>query len=221
MSGDDFIWLADIGDGVDPLEVQAVLTKQFAGRVKIAQTTGEVEARDEAARRLRRFGATKVLGMAAPIEEALLRRGAAFSTIATVVNGMLRQLQPTPNELVIVDHYFFARSKDAPLADLVDELWAGIVEHVSSIIVVAKRDSDPALVSVVKAKAEARKKGVAFAHMPSEEFHDRFWIVDRAKGLLVGTSVNGLGKKYAVADYLDDADVAELCAELKALGLLS
>jgi hypothetical protein len=33
----------------------------------------------------------------------------------------------------------------------------------------------------------------------SSEFHDRFWIADGARGLFVG---NGLGKRYALADYL-------------------
>ena len=41
----------------------------------------------------------------------------------------------------------------------------------------------------------------------SENFHDRFWIADRSRGLFVGTSPNGIGKRYALADYMDADDV--------------
>jgi hypothetical protein len=31
-------------------------------------------------------------------------------------------------------------------------------------------------------------------------FHDRFWIADEERGLFIGTSLNGIGHRYAVSD---------------------
>ena len=41
-------------------------------------------------------------------------------------------------------------------------------------------------------------------------FHDRFWIVDSKKGVFVGTSLNGIGRRYAVIDWLQEDDAKEI-----------
>ena len=54
----------------------------------------------------------------------------------------------------------------------------------------------------------------------TREFHDRFWIVDEKKGLFIGTSLNGLGRKYALTDFINDEDIADIVEKLKQLNLL-
>jgi hypothetical protein len=45
----------------------------------------------------------------------------------------------------------------------------------------------------------------------SDEFHDRYWInIDNAKGVIVGTSLNGIGKKISMIDYATSADSREI-----------
>nr|WP_183514732.1 MULTISPECIES: hypothetical protein [Brucella/Ochrobactrum group] len=39
-----------------------------------------------------------------------------------------------------------------------------------------------------------------------DEFHDRYLIADDKRGLFLGTSLNGVGKKYALVDFFQDQD---------------
>ncbi|OOE39103.1 hypothetical protein BZG06_15875, partial [Salinivibrio kushneri] len=50
----------------------------------------------------------------------------------------------------------------------------------------------------------------------TNDFHDRFWINPvNQKGLIVGTSINGIGKKISLVDKLQDQDVEVILNELK------
>ena len=54
----------------------------------------------------------------------------------------------------------------------------------------------------------------------TKEFHDRFWIIDRTKGLFIGTSLNGIGKRYALVDIIRDNDTKDLMNALMKLQLV-
>lgn len=45
----------------------------------------------------------------------------------------------------------------------------------------------------------------------NNEFHDRFWIFNNNKGFLLGTSLNGIGKKYTTIQTLEDSDIKDIC----------
>lgn len=51
----------------------------------------------------------------------------------------------------------------------------------------------------------------------SSEFHDRFWIANENKGFILGTSLNGIGKKYSSINLLDEEDVKEIMGLVKIL----
>ena len=45
----------------------------------------------------------------------------------------------------------------------------------------------------------------------TDQFHDRFWIdPENGSGIVMGTSLNGIGKKIALIDHLSSSDVAEI-----------
>lgn len=44
----------------------------------------------------------------------------------------------------------------------------------------------------------------------TEEFHDRFWIANECNGFTPGTSLNGVGKKYASINFMDKEDVKNI-----------
>lgn len=48
----------------------------------------------------------------------------------------------------------------------------------------------------------------------SKNFHDRFWIADRERGLIIGSSLNKIGSKIFLIDRLSEADVAAIVAEI-------
>lgn len=47
----------------------------------------------------------------------------------------------------------------------------------------------------------------------SNDFHDRFWIADRARGLVIGTSLNKIGSRIFFVDQLSGSDVKAVLAE--------
>jgi len=53
--------------------------------------------------------------------------------------------------------------------------------------------------------------GIQINDVVTEDFHDRYWIdVESTKGVMVGTSFNGIGKKVAMIDYANSADSREI-----------
>ena len=56
------------------------------------------------------------------------------------------------------------------------------------------------------------KAGLAVTVRYTNTFHDRFWIADQTKGVFCGTSLNGIGIRYSLADYLKEEDVQEIVA---------
>jgi hypothetical protein len=61
---------------------------------------------------------------------------------------------------------------------------------------------------------------ISVEHSKSKYFHDRFWIADDLRGIFVGTSLNGLGKKYALVDNIRDSDTNSIVEELRRLELI-
>ena len=50
----------------------------------------------------------------------------------------------------------------------------------------------------------------------SNAFHDRFMLADGQRGAFIGTSLNGIGRKYALIDYMRDEDAQEIYAAYQA-----
>jgi len=61
----------------------------------------------------------------------------------------------------------------------------------------------------------ALKPTIYIVHKISSNYHDRYWISgNREKGLIMGTSLNGLGNKFASVDRINISDVREIVPEL-------
>ena len=53
--------------------------------------------------------------------------------------------------------------------------------------------------------------GVQIKDAVTDKFHDRYWIdADTTRGVIVGTSLNGIGKKVSMIDYASPGDSSEL-----------
>jgi hypothetical protein len=48
-----------------------------------------------------------------------------------------------------------------------------------------------------------------------DDIHDRFWIVNNSKGILIGTSLNGFGKKYTITNPLKEHDIQDILKIIK------
>ena len=73
----------------------------------------------------------------------------------------------------------------------------------------------------VASRLGALTPSITLQHSICNRYHDRFWITStRSEGLVVGTSLNGLGKRYALVDKLAADDVHSIVSSLSQEGVI-
>ena len=205
------------GDQVDPEKLQAVLAP--LGLEAFFTTRGEL-AEAEIRRTLVERGISSVWQTVA-FQEALLPCTPDVPALVAILREMLEKLAPK-SEFVVVDRYLLPRQPYA--TDYLDTLVQALepaVRSVKELLVVTSTKHDAQLRQALQQRLRVLNPGCCFRHCCSESFHDRFWIADRTQGLFLGTSLNGLGRRYALADRLADDDVRQIMAALASEGLLS
>jgi hypothetical protein len=151
--------------------------------------------------------------------EEVLPRSHKPGEIISLLASMLNRLAPR-QDFVIVDRYLLARGFKADYPETLVSLLTPIVKIVHNLTLVTGSNYDSKLLKHLADQLSSLGSNCKIAHQTSEVFHDRFWIADRQRGLFVGTSLNGIGKRYALADYMREEDVREIVRVLASEGLL-
>jgi hypothetical protein len=151
--------------------------------------------------------------------EAVLPQSHDLPGIVSLLTNMISRLAPT-QDFVIVDRYLLPKNKPTDYLNTLVSLLGPMSQTVSQITLVTDKKHDAQLLTDLVAQLSPPGSKCQIAHRTSEAFHDRFWIADRQRGLFIGTSLNGIGARYALADYMDDNDVHEIVSALVAEGLL-
>ena len=154
-------------------------------------------------------------------QEALLPQARDLPPLVAVLKKMLERLAPG-SDFTIVDRFLFPDTEHCPgdYLDTLLEVLEPVVSRSQQLLVVTSPNHNADLRKDLEHRLRASYPSCRFRHSCSESFHDRFWIADRARGLFVGTSPNGLGLRYALVDYLASDDVREVMAALESEGLL-
>lgn len=155
-----------------------------------------------------------------PLTEALVARGTTAADVQTLLQAFLATLSVT-TDLVIVDPYFFA-SSDIGYPQLVEQVLRPVLAGLRNLTIVTLVNSVNAVtLSNITTLLNASAPHLSLVHKTSNAFHDRFWIDPVAgKGFITGTSLNGLGSKYALVDHLESSDAADVLTALRSEGLL-
>lgn len=129
----------------------------------------------------------------------------------------MRKLAPTAG-LIITDPYLFTRSrvKDSGVyaASLGTMMAPALMKGLQITAVVKPSENDPMVRAAVETELRARQPGLSLRVVESDDFHDRFWIADRARGLIIGASLNKIGRRIFFVDELSDTDVAAVLSEV-------
>lgn len=168
-------------------------------------------------------GASHVLSVERVMEAVLPKVGPTHvPLLVKALSDQLKTLMPS-QEILIVDRYFFAvgASERQDYVNSIREIFIPVVNDVTAITFITGHKSNLVTYESVKQILLKLNPTIAISCQETDDFHDRYWIVDRARGMFVGTSLNGIGKKYALTDYLKEADVADIVKELKHLKLVS
>ena len=137
-----------------------------------------------------------------------------FNEVEDIAKAFVKKLEGA-KRLLIIDPYFFAKSSSVDVSKVFKNLISPLSNDLEEICFIdnkIKRDAYNDMRSVLDPKIKILEK-------TSDEFHDRFWIdPDNSKGIFMGTSLNGLGKKFCLIDTIKQDDAAEIIAFAKGVG---
>lgn len=125
-------------------------------------------------------------------------------------------------DLTIVDPFLFSETMNAHQIPQYSQQLAALIgpivtSNASITCVVDKLNKD--VLRATEAQLALSRPNVSISAKQTNHFHDRFWIADRSKGVVVGTSLTGIGKRVFFIDALSAADVVSVVDELGGLGI--
>jgi hypothetical protein len=145
------------------------------------------------------------------LTEAVLPDQTPRDQLLDTIRYQLSQCRPTTS-LLIIDPYLFPSNADSTYLDDLVCLVTPAVEAGIDPEIATQADRDPALESAFLTRLATIGAGGTAKIKHTKAFHDRFWIADGERGLFMGTSLNGIGRRYAIADYLEEDDARKISA---------
>lgn len=135
------------------------------------------------------------------------------------------QKMDVTNELIIIDPYFLKKNSNESLddvqfrLDLFEAMISQVKNRLSKIrIITAQNNINHDYEQQFRARVQSINPNIQISHYCTNEIHDRFWINPiNKKGLVIGTSLNGILKKYSFFDNLRDDDVGEILEVIRGL----
>ncbi len=145
-----------------------------------------------------------------------------FTLLVDILRNKLTDLAPS-HSLILLDNFLFAPN----IADrqtylrMVEDIFAQVINGIKEVrFITSSKHYDKSLYEDIERLFKILNNQVVIECKTTEDFHDRFWIVDEVKGLFIGTSLNGIGKRYALVDNMSDEDTKTIVEELRKLDLL-
>ncbi|MCK7579878.1 MAG: hypothetical protein MZV65_32075 [Chromatiales bacterium] len=118
-------------------------------------------------------------------------------------------------KLIIIDQYFSPKSSKTDVSQLFSRLLGQVSSNLEEICFITNGKDNEAkqdILSVIDPEIKIHQ-------VTTGKFHDRFWIdPDANKGIVMGTSLNGLGNKISLIDYINQDDVSEISKLAKQVG---
>ncbi|OUD14322.1 hypothetical protein [Thioflexithrix psekupsensis] len=148
------------------------------------------------------------------VMEDITSRSMPIDEIEEVVTKFVKKLQGA-KKLIIIDPYFFAKSTRIDVGQLFSRLLSQVSSDLEEICFITngrKNEAKTDILAVIDRRVEVH-------YVTTDEFHDRYWIDPITnKGIIMGTSLNGLGNKICLIDCLREEDVAKIAELAKELG---
>lgn len=222
----DLIWrLKPKRDDVDYLQ----LTIDYANNRPVNLNDFKIEEihsvvfsfRNEIEKYILDHGLSSLIGIQ-PLNEQLIVKGESENKIVVFFQKYLDKVG-IDNELIIVDPYFYSPNSNSSYHLMIHSVLAPYLPNISTLRIVTLPGGkiSPTIKQNVESTLTGANPHLVIEHKTSSDYHDRFWISNnREKGIIVGTSFNGLGNKYSLIDRLNTSDVREIVSSLISNGLL-
>lgn len=139
--------------------------------------------------------------------DAITHPGFTTDEIESIVLGIMSRLDGVKH-LLIIDAFFYDDKPDCLL--LLEKIVRSMSSKLEKVTLIThgKRVSmRPGMHNVISTVV----LGIQINDVFTEDFHDRYWIdIESTKGVMMGTSLNGIGKKVAMIDHASFADTREI-----------
>lgn len=137
----------------------------------------------------------------------------------------MRKLAPR-SELIITDPHLFTdgRKNDsrAYAESVVRIIEPALTQGLRITTLVSSLGNNATVRAAVLDALHSRGPNLNIGVVETADFHDRFWIADRERGLIVGASLNKIGGRIFLVDELSRADVKAVLNEVnRMLGMNS
>lgn len=140
--------------------------------------------------------------------DSILHRGITVDKVEAVILGFIRTLKGVKN-LMIIDAFFYSNEED--VLKLFKKMMFELSDSLQSITFFtqepkphqAEKRSPDAMHNILK----IINPDIEIKNIITDEIHDRFWLdADNNKGIVMGTSLNGVKNKLTLIDYLQTSD---------------
>jgi len=174
---------------------------------------------------LQREGPTYIMSLRVLREEILpvtdIKDASSFGLLIDTLRNKLIQLSPSES-LTIVDRYLFSKNikNQAEYITSFEQIVDSVIRKIKRVRFVTQPSYSDELYKKTVNLLGKMNPHIYVKHSKSKYFHDRYWIADDQRGIFVGTSLNGLGKKYALVDNIKDSDTNSIMEELRKLELI-
>ena len=134
---------------------------------------------------------------------------------STTLSQALINLKPKKS-IYLIDPYLFPTNHDDDYIDFFLSIFGETLSEISFLKIFTKTNHNKKIKSQLLDRI-LNDFEITFELVETNVFHDRFWIVDNEKGLFIGTSLNGIGKKYSIFDTLKKQDIADIISRCNSL----
>lgn len=137
-----------------------------------------------------------------------------INDIERVFHKFVEHLKPI-NHLLITDPYFYPKLVDVDtVATKFIQLINPIINEIDRITVVYNGKNQSSISQYIENLKKANPN-IQLENYITQDFHDRFWLNPTVKkGIVVGTSINGIGKKISLVDTLNSVDASQVIEEV-------
>ncbi len=174
----------------------------------LSYTEKEIFLMTETKQMLLEKGTSSILSQQLLTEEVLpdsTPRNAVLDTLKCMLNRCAPK-----QSLHIIDPYLYPTNCDCDYIAFFVQIFESAINNCSYIKICTLPKRNKELEQQIKDQIKRMNSQISIENKYSDVFHDRFWIADSERGVFVGTSLNGIGRRYAVIDYLQKTDAEEI-----------
>jgi hypothetical protein len=170
--------------------------------------------RDDFLKYITTYGFTSYINRELILED-IVQKTDKKDKIVEIMKSFLDEIK-IDKDLIIIDPYLFSETKDNSYVDFLMLILSDYLSRLEKIILITNAKVDEQLKNIIEDRIKKINQEIDIQHFKSDDWHDRFWISNTSeKGILTGTSLNGLGKRYAIIDRLAEVDVKAIIKILK------